>query len=246
MIITTPKPPFSPHAERLLTAAGGYPKSDEDLFLAGYSELCRIDFSGGHALEICGGLGKLSSALASVFPKARVTGIDLYVPGGPEVSAALANNPNLEYVKGNAFDLSRYENESIDLIWGQAALHHLSHDLDGIRDEAARVLKPGGRLVFIFEPLGHNPVFAAIRAMRMARHELPDESNLYLSQFERMAAPFSSTEVHVFNFLGYPMKALSDRLAPLAVRVKSLDAWLFRKFPNLKRQAANCNLVFTK
>jgi len=246
MILSTPRPPFEPLAKRLLSAASGYPKSDEDLFLAGYSELCRINLSGGHALEICGGHGRLSSALASVFPSLRVTGMDLYAPSGAEVSEALAHSANLEYVAGNAFDLSRYENQSIDLIWGQAALHHLSHNLDGIRDEAMRVLKPGGRLVFIFEPLGHNPVFAAIRAMRMARHELPDESNLYLSQIERMAGPFSSSEVQVFNFLGYPMKAFSDRLAPLAIRVKSLDHWLFRQFPKLKRQAANCNLVFTK
>jgi len=246
MLLTHPTPPFDPRAEALLPGVGGFPASDRDLFLAGYSELCRVDLNGGHALEICGGFGKLAAGLAGVFPEARVTGLDLYAASGPEVDAALEKHPNLEYVAGDAFDLSRFADATIDLVWGQAALHHLSHDLGGITREAARVLKPGGRLIFIFEPLGHNALVAAIRAMRMARHELGDESNLYLSQFEKMGASFSHTEVQVFNLLGYPAKALSDRLAPVARLVKRTDAALFRHFPRLMRYAANCNVIFTK
>jgi len=246
MHLTHPTPPFDPRAEGMLSGIGGFPKSDRSLFLAGYSELCRVDLSGGHALEICGGFGKLAIALASVFPDAKVTGLDLYAASGPHIDEALKKYPNLEFVAGDAFDLSRYADASIDLIWGQAALHHLSHDLGGITREAVRVLKPGGRLVFIFEPLGHNLFVAAIRAMRMARHELGDESNLYLSQFERMGKSFSTTEVQVFNLLGYPAKALADRLSPVAAMVKRIDATLFRRFPRLMRYAANCNVIFTR
>lgn len=230
----------------MLSGVGGFPASDRDLFLAGYSELCRVDLSGGHALEICGGFGKLAAALAAVFPDAKVTGLDLYAASGPHVDESLKNHPNLEYTAGDAFDLSRYAAGSLDLIWGQAALHHLSHDLDGITREATRVLKPGGRLVFIFEPLGHNMLVAAIRAARMARHELGDECNLYFSQFKRMGKSFSSTEVQTFNLLGYPMKAFSDRLAPVAEIVKRGDAFLFQHFPSLMRYAANGNIIFTK
>ncbi len=246
MQLTHPAPPSEPRAEGMLSGIGGFPKSDRDLFLAGYSELCRVDLNGGHALEICGGFGKLAIALASVFPDAKVTGLDLYAASGPHVDEALAKHPRLEFVAGDAFDLSRYPDASIDLIWGQAALHHLSHDLGGITREAVRVLKPGGRLVFIFEPLGHNLLVAAIRAMRMARHELGDESNLYLSQFEQMGKSFSTTEVQAFNLLGYPAKALADRLSPVATMVKRIDATLFRRFPRLMRYAANCNVIFTK
>ena len=246
MHLTHPTPPFDPRAEGMLVGTGGFPKSDRDVFLAGYSELCRLDLSGGHALEICGGFGKLAAALANVLTDTKVTGLDLYAASGPDVDEALKHHPNLEYVAGDAFDLSRYADASIDLIWGQAALHHLSHDLNGITREALRVLKPGGRLVFIFEPLGHNLAVAAIRAMRMARHELGDECNLYLSQFERMGKSFARTEVQAFNFFGYPAKALTDRFAPVAKGVKRLDATLFRRFPKLLRYAANCNVVFTK
>lgn len=244
--LTHPSSAPDPRAEAMLPAVGGFPASDKPLFLAGYSELCRIDLSGKHALEICGGFGKLAGLLAETFPKAQVTGLDLYAASGPEVDERLARLPGLSYVAGDAFDLSAYPDESFDLVFGQAALHHLAHNPDGLAEGVARVLKPGGRFVFIFEPMGHNLLVAAIRAMRMAKHELGDESNLYLSQFERMAEHFSSCEVQMFNFLGYPMKAFSDRFQFVSNAVQKLDAFLFRKFPRLLRYGANCNLIFTK
>jgi len=245
--LSHPSPPFDPRAEAMLPAIGGFPPSDRDLFLAGYSELCRVDLTGEHALEICGGFGKLASALAANFPAAKITGLDLYAASGPEIDEALKIYPGLEFVSGDAFDLSRYPDNSLDLVWGQAALHHLAHDLDGISRQALRVLKPGGRFVFIFEPMGHNLVVAAIRAVRMARHELGDESNLYISQFERMRdCGFSTCEVQMFNLLGYPLKGLGDRLGFISTAIQKIDAYLFRTFPGLLRYGANCNLIFKK
>ena len=244
--LTHPEESADPRAVAMLPSVGGFPASDRPLFLAGYGELCRIDLSGGRALEICGGFGKLAAGLAAGFPDAEVVGLDLYQASGPEVDGCLARLPGLSYVAGNAFDLSEYDDASFDLVFGQAALHHLAHDLDGLCRSVSRVLKPGGRLVFIFEPMGHNLAVAAIRAMRMARHELPDESNLYLSQFERMAPYFSSGEVQMFNLLGYPVKALSQRFGSIASAVHGIDALLFRAFPKLLRYGANCNLILTK
>jgi len=242
-----PSLPSDFRAEAMMPAVGGFPPSDRPLFLAGYSELCRLDLSGGRALEICGGFGKLAAGLAQNFPAAEVIGLDLYAASGPEIEEHLKRLPGLSFVAGNAFDLSRYGDESFDLVWGQAALHHLAHDTEGLSKQVLRVLKPGGRFVFIFEPLGHNLLVAAIRAVRMARHELGDESNLYFSQFEHMQQTgFSKCEVQVFNFLGYPMKALSDRLSFVSHAVQGLDSWLFRKFPQLLRYGANCNVIFTK
>ena len=242
-----PAPSHNPRTASMLPAVGGFPPSDRPLFLAGYGELCRIDLTGKHALEICGGAGKLACALAEVFPGAKVTGLDLYAASGPEIDAALQRLPGLSFVAGDAFDLSGFEENSLDLIWGQAALHHLAHAPEGLSRQVLRVLKPGGRFVFIFEPLGHNLLVAAIRAVNMARHELGDESNLYHSQFEQMQAlGFSKCEVQVFNFLGYPMKAFSDRFAFLSSTVQRLDSWLFRVFPKLLRYGANGNIIFTK
>lgn len=230
----------------MLPAIGGFPPSDRPLFLAGYSELCREDLNGGRALEICGGFGKLAAGLAENHPEAQVIGLDRYAASGPEIEEKLKRLPGLSYVAGDAFDLSRFDAESFDLVFGQAALHHLAHDVDGLSREVARILKPGGRFIFIFEPMGHNLLVAAIRAVRMAKHELEDESNLYLSQFEGMSKHFSTCEVQMFNFLGYPMKALSDRLGFLTKLIQNLDSWLFQRFPKLLRYGANCNVIFTK
>jgi SAM-dependent methyltransferase len=244
--LTHPAPPFDPRAEAMLPAIGGFPPSDRSLFLAGYSELCREDLAGKRALEICGGFGKLAGLLAETFPQAQIIGLDLYAASGPEVEERLKRLPGLSYVAGDAFDLSAYEAESFDLVFGQAALHHLAHNPQGIAKEVARVLKPGGRFLFVFEPMGHNLLVAAIRAVRMAKYELGDESNLYLSQFQRMAEHFSFCEVQMFNFLGYPMKAFSDRFGFLCKAVQAADSWLFRRFPKLLRYGANCNVIFTK
>ncbi len=247
VILIHPEPPFDPRAEAMLPAIGGFPPSDRPLFLAGYGELCRIDLSGGRALEICGGFGKLAAGLAGNFPQAEIIGLDLYAASGPEIEEFLKRHPGLSYVAGDAFDLSSYADESLDIVFGQAALHHLAHNPEGLAKAVARVLKPGGRLVFIFEPMGHNLLVAAIRAVRMAKHELGDESNLYLSQFERMQkAGFTKCEVQMFNLLGYPMKAFSDRFGFLCTAMQQLDSWLFRRFPKLLRYGANCNVIFTK
>jgi SAM-dependent methyltransferase len=230
--LVNPSPPFDHRAEAMLPAVGGFPPSDRSLFLAGYSELCRIDLAAG---------------LAEQFPRAGVIGLDLYAASGPEIEDKLERLPGLSYVAGDAFDLSLYEDESFELVFGQAALHHLSHDIEGIAREVLRVLKPGGRLVFIFEPMGHNLLVAAVRAVNMARHELGDESNLYLSQFERMVkCGFSECEVQMFNLLGYPMKAFSDRMGFLSDGIRRIDSWLFARFPKLLRYGANCNVVFTR
>jgi SAM-dependent methyltransferase len=245
--LSHPSPPFDPRAEAMLPAVGGFPPSDRSLFLAGYSELCRVNLNGKSALEICGGFGKLAAGLAAQFLDATVIGLDLHGPCSAELEQLTRGRPGLSYVAGDAFDLSAYEDASFDLVFGQAALHHLAHDTQGIAQSVLRILKPGGRFVFIFEPMGHNLVVAAIRAVRMAREELGDESNLYLSQFERMLqCGFSTCEVQMFNFLGYPLKALGDRLHFISKAIQHADAFLFRKFPKLLRYGANANVIFTK
>src|ERR1035437_921230 len=107
LTLTTPDSDFvpHPHAEAMVPGIGGFPISDRMLFLAGYSELCRVDLAGRRVLEICGGDGKLSVALAEGFPKAEVIALDLYKADGGALANRAKQLRGLSFMAGNAFDL---------------------------------------------------------------------------------------------------------------------------------------------
>ena len=178
-----------------------------------------------------------------------MVGLDRYSDSGSAIREARSKEGlnNVSYHRGNALQLAEFPNGSLDLVYGQATLHHLANDLDAVREEFSRVLKPGGRLIFIYEPLGHNYLWSMVRACQVTRGRMGDESNLFLDSLENIARNFSRCEVHVFNLLGYPVKALG-RLAswPLVNLVARLDAALMRRSRGLARLGANFNAVFYK
>jgi SAM-dependent methyltransferase len=236
-------------AEPLLAGCVHYGRSDRPMFTAGYNELCRLDLNGGKVVEICCGVGELAMALARVFPKAEVIACDRYPDAGRAIrEAAQHGGPaNLRYRCGDALNLHELPNGSVDMVYGQATLHHLAHDTTAVSEEFSRVLKPGGRLVFIYEPLGHNPFWAMIRAYRIARAKIADESNITIAQLEEVASAFSTCEVQPFNLAAYPMKFLG-RIAGSSIinRVHRWDRALMRRSPRMTPWAANFNVVFTK
>jgi SAM-dependent methyltransferase len=236
--------PPAAQARILAPARRHYRLSDEPLFTAAYNELCRIDLNGKRVLEVCCGEGMLAACLASAFPSAEIIGIDRYQDNGMRIKEAMDRLPRLSYLCGDALCLSRYSDASFDLIYGQAALHHLAHDTEKVAAEYSRLLKSGGRLMFIFEPLGHNLLVAAIRAMRLARMEAEDESNLYLSMLKSVGAPFASCEVQVFNLLAYPLKVAQS--VSLAKLIQRIDLFLLQHNPKLLPFCANCNVIYTK
>jgi SAM-dependent methyltransferase len=233
----------------LMVACTHYSKSDLPMFLAGYEELCRVNLNGRKALEVCCGHGELTRQLGRVFPQAELFAMERLAGGGIAIEEAQKREgvANLRYIQGDVMQLSRFEDESLDLVFGQGTLHHLGHDVWGVAREFSRVLKRGGRLVFISEPLGHNAVFAMIRAYRTARQGMVDESNVFISQLDNIAASFCKSEIQVFNLLGYPCKGLG-RFANASFMewIDRLDVALMRRSERLACMAANFNVVFTK
>lgn len=236
--------PPAVQAWMLTPARQHYWFSDDPLFTAAYNELCRVDLNDKRVLEVCCGEGLLAACLASAFPSAEIIGIDRYQDNGMRIKEAMVRLPRLSYVCGDALSLSQYLDASFDLIYGQATLHHLAHDTKKVAAEYSRLLKPGGRLIFIFEPLGHNLLVAAIRAIRLARMEAEDESNLYLSMLKQIGVFFSSCDVQVFNLLAYPLKA--TRSTALVKLIRKIDLFLLRHHPKLLPFCANCNIIYTK
>jgi SAM-dependent methyltransferase len=241
--------PANERVRRLLSACAHYRKSDLPLFSAGYNELCRVDLNGGRMLEVCCGAGELALGMARVFPSAEVIAMDRYADNGRAIQQARKQEGlvNARFQPGDVLRLTDFSDASLDLVFGQATLHHLAHDTDAVRREFSRVLKPGGRLIFIYEPLGNNAIWAMIRAYRVSRGQMGDESNVFTSQVEEIAQCFNACEVQAFNLLGYPLKSLGRFAGQSFVGlVNRLDGVLMQKWPALAPKGANFNVVFTK
>jgi SAM-dependent methyltransferase len=232
----------------LLPGCQHYGMADVPMFTAGYRELLRHDLAGGKVLEIACGHGDLAVALARALPNTEVIGMDRYPDSGQAIKQANKEGlTNVRYHQGDALRLTDFSDASLDMIYGQATLHHLAHDMLAVRDEPARVLKPKGRLIFIYEPLGHNRIWAMIRAYRIAKARMSDESNVILDHLTVIAERYSSCEVQSFNFFGYPFKSIARFGGPSAVQfIHHTDRALMRRFPGLAPMAANINVIFTK
>lgn len=113
------------------------------------------------SLEIGAGTGYFSLNMlgAGVVGEAACTDIS---PGMLAQLRSNAGRLGLEVVTaaGDAERLSSFEDESFDLVFGHAVLHHLP-DLDRAFAEFDRVLRPRGTLVFAGEPSRHGDRIAA-------------------------------------------------------------------------------------
>lgn len=233
--------------EDILPACGHYTGTDA-LFLQGYDLLLEENNQGKRVLEVFCGLGDLSGLLGQI-TQLEIVGIDISEQNIQAARQKFKHLHNVTFDCGDAIDLSRYEENSFDVIVGQAAMHHLAHDIASVSKEYSRLLKEGGKLVFIFEPLGHNPLVAAIRAVRLSYTEWPDESNLYESTLRDFAVNFGRYEIYYFSLFTYFCKALprSSNVAKwLYKKLNALDQKLFDNYPRLRKFAANINVCYWK
>jgi len=130
-----------------------------------------------------------------------------------------------------------FADESIDLIFGRSILHHL--DIPAARDEIHRVLRKGGKAVFV-EPLGHNPLINLFRKLTPDRRT-PSERPLTLDILQELISPFSSIKLTWWYLLGSfstifcyfpPSRTLFECSLQ---RLVDLDRLLVCSFPWLRR-----------
>jgi len=101
--------------------------------------------SGGSALDVACGSGKLTVELARIAgPKGRVVGLD-FSPQMLEV--ARRDHPAIEFLEGDALKL-RFDDAEFDASTIAFGLRNLSDPIAGLR-EMRRVVKPGGRAVVL-------------------------------------------------------------------------------------------------
>ena len=128
------------------------------------------DLCDRRVLEYGGGLGEISTLLAK--RGAHVTTFDLSSKSVLTCSqrAKLNNVDSKIQLAVAAGENLPYADESFDVIFGKAILHHLDARLGWL--DVNRVLKPGGKAVFV-EPMGMNPVLNFVRDYVPYPHKNP-------------------------------------------------------------------------
>ena len=140
-----------------------------------------------------------------------------------------------------------YSDGFADLVFGHSILHHT--DLALTRQEIHRILKPGGRAVFL-EPLDHNPLIRLFRWLTPSRRT-PTEKPLRFEDVYFFAEPFSTfnhrefylTALAAFAFL--PLQ--SEKVFRLLLHAFGrLDKSLLARWPKLGKYAWVTVMEFIK
>jgi SAM-dependent methyltransferase len=129
-----------------------------------------------------------------------------------------------------------FDDGQFDLIHGCAVLHHL--DLDMAASEIVRVLKRGGKAVFV-DPLGHN------RLLEFARDHLPyswkhptkgTDCPMKIRDVKRFGKNFDKCQYRGFEFISLAALYLLGR-GPSKTKqvVRELDASFLKVFSPLQR-----------
>jgi len=138
------------------------------------------------------------------------------------------------FLEMNAEELD-FDDESFDAVVGSGILHHL--DTDRGAAEAARVLRPDGRLVLL-EPMGHNPAINAYRR-RTPDQRTDDEHPLLVADFEILARHFRHVDLRYFHLLSLATLAFSrsSHFEQVLGALEGADRRLFERVPPARRWA---------
>ena len=213
-------------------------KSSRNFYRDFLSRNCRNQ----KVLEYGCGPGSFSFHLAE--KGARVTGIDIspVAIGQARERAQQRGLDGIEFLVMDAEQMD-FQDSVFDVVCGTSILHHLI--LDRAFSELSRVLKPGGKAIFI-EPLGHNPVINLYRKITPTMRT-PDEHPLLMKDLRLADHYFKHDETRYFHLISL-VGVLFRRLPffPAALRaLDAVDSFLFTCFPPARRFAWTVVLIFT-
>ena len=119
-------------------------------FLTTMSYIGRMAPCPCRVLELGAGTGRYTAALAQ--KGHQVTAVELLDKNFALLQANTAQYPNVEAVQGDALDLRRWADDSFQLTLSMGPMYHLygKGGWDRAIDEAIRVTKPAGILMFAF------------------------------------------------------------------------------------------------
>jgi ubiquinone/menaquinone biosynthesis C-methylase UbiE len=192
------------------------------------------------------GTGQLSASLLDRGAR-RVTGFDI---SQGEVDKARERFSGTDFEGRASFRVTDahstgFDDAEFDLIIGTSILHHL--DLDRALPEIHRILRPGGRAIFV-EPLEANPLLRIGRRLTPSARTT-DEHPLTTQDWDycqSLFGVFQHQEKELISVFLMPLNVLLPRFLQtrLARLTAALDRKLLRIFPKLRKYARVSYLVF--
>jgi ubiquinone/menaquinone biosynthesis C-methylase UbiE len=178
------------------------------------------DVHGRHVLDYgCGTGGTATQLLAQ---GAQVTGFDISHARLMEARQRVAGEPG-DAATGLlqcAAEMLPFSDGAFDAVLGKQILHHL--DLKIAIPEIARVLRPGGRAVFL-EPLIHNPILEGYRRLTLHLRS-PTERALSMTDIAIIGSHFRGYRHQEFILLAILPAAGGGRAGPRTRRAGRLAA----------------------
>jgi 2-polyprenyl-3-methyl-5-hydroxy-6-metoxy-1,4-benzoquinol methylase len=161
------------------------------------------DLRGKRVLDVGCGDGANTVLLAKL-GAAMVVGIDIS-PGSIEVARTRARingvSDRVEFVCA-PLETAPLNSGAFDVIWGDAILHHLIADLDGVLKKLMDCARPGALLLFS-EPVNISPTLRRIRFLIPVHTEVtPDERPLEPDEIGLLRSYVPDLRIQPFTLLG--------------------------------------------
>ena len=226
-----------------------------------YSRSFLENIQGKRVLDLGCGVGEDTVFL--LLQGAVVNAIDLS-PKSVDVTRKLAKKFGLDHMltaEVMTAENLKFEPESFDIIFGREVLHHV--DLDKAGKEIFRVLKKGGKAIFL-EPLGYNPILKFYRwySRKYVKTRTEHEEPLTFNQLFNLDTRFKKIEHDEFHLISLSLWFMYSfvskgkywwrnlqkgrEYSEMYVFLQKIDRGLFRIFPFFKRHCIETVMVYTK